>query len=307
MPVDLSELRGRHYNATLVRVIRCNEALRIVRVKPDRGALPFVPGQYTTLGLGYWEPRAGEVQPEVLPSGQREKLILRAFSFSHSVLADDGARLLEPHEAAFHEFYITLVRQGSSGRPATFTPRLFLLEDGDRLFINERVTGHYTLDPVGVEDDVVFAATGTGEAPHNAMIWELLRRGHRGRIVSIVCVRHRADLGYARLHERLPALFPSLRVFALTTREPENAARKMYIQDFLESGALERELGWKLDPERAHAYLCGNPAMIGLPRLQDGRPVYPQPRGMFEILESRGFRANYKKHALGRIHFEEYW
>ena len=300
-------LSAKHYNATLTRVVRSNPGLWIVRILPDRGRLQFIPGQYTTLGLGTWEPRVEGAQEETPAPGQRARLIQRAYSFSHPVLREDGARLLEPAEVDFHEFYITLVLQGSPARPPALTPRLFRLEEGRRLFVGERATGNYTLAPVRPDDDVVFAATGTGEAPHNAMIWELLRRGHRGRIVSIVCVRSAPDLGYRGLHERLAALFPHTRSFLLTTREPRDAGGKVYIQDFLASGELERQLGWDLDPRRTHVYLCGNPAMIGLPRLHEGKPVYPQPRGMFEVLETRGFPADYKKHALGRIHFEEYW
>lgn len=306
-PESVEALRAKHYNATLSRLVRCNAALWILRVKPDRGPLPFIPGQYTTLGLGYWEPRVEGAQRETLAPGRVSRLALRAYSFSHPVLTGDGSRLEEPSDLDFHEFYITLVLEGSPARAPALTPRLFLLSEGSRLFISERVTGHYTLDPVEPDEDVIFCATGTGEAPHNAMIWELLRRGHRGRIVSIVCVRYRSDLGYQHLHERMPALFPQVRLFALTTREAEDRGRKIYIQDFFDTGELERRLGWKIDPARAHVYLCGNPAMIGLPKTAGGMPVYPQPRGMFEVLEARGFAANYKKHALGRIHFEEYW
>ena len=55
------------------------------------------------------------------------------------------------------------------------TPRLFALKEGDRIQLGERITGHYTLDLVKEGDAVVFLATGTGEAPHNYMLWELLR------------------------------------------------------------------------------------------------------------------------------------
>ena len=70
-----------------------------------------------------------------------------------------------------------------------------MLREGDRLFLGEKITGHFTLDPVQPDDTVVFLATGTGEAPHNYMLWELLRRGHRGRILSACCVRYRQGPG----------------------------------------------------------------------------------------------------------------
>ena len=92
------------------------------------------------------------------------------------------------------------------------TPRLFMLEEGDRINIGEKITGHYTLDPVKPGDTVVFLGTGTGEAPHNYMLWDLLRRGHTGKILLACCVRYRRDLGYLR-HAR-----PLMRPVSRTTR-----------------------------------------------------------------------------------------
>ena len=99
------------------------------------------------------------------------------------------------------EFYIVLVRKSDKAQPPGLTPRLFLLKEGDRLIMGEKITGHFTLDPVKPNDTVLFLSTGTGEAPHNYMLWELLRRGHQGRILSACCVRYRRDLGYLAMHE----------------------------------------------------------------------------------------------------------
>ncbi|MEZ5320914.1 MAG: hypothetical protein R2698_02315 [Microthrixaceae bacterium] len=56
-------------------------------------------------------------------------------------------------------------------------------------------------------DTVVLLSTGTGEAPQNAMVTELLRKGHHGPIVSAVSVRQWADLGYLDKHRRLEQRF----------------------------------------------------------------------------------------------------
>ena len=40
---------------------------------------------------------------------------------------------------------------------------------------------------------------------------------------------------------------------------------------------------------------------------ESGRLVYPQPTGVIEILEKRGFKADQGSKARGNIHFEEYW
>ena len=158
--------------------------------------------------------------------------------------------------------------------------------------------------------NVLFLSTGTGEAPHNYMLWELLRRGHRGKILGACCVRFRRDLGYLATHETLMNQFPNYRYLALTTREALSVGRKVYIQDLITSGQLEQHLGQKLDPARTHVFLCGNPKMIGVPLVEreTGVTVFPQPPGVIEILEQCGFRTdNHRTRTRGNIHFEEFW
>jgi ferredoxin/flavodoxin---NADP+ reductase len=146
------------------------------------------------------------------------------------------------------------------------------------------------------------------------MIAELLRRGHCGRILSAVCVRHRADLGYLDVHRELERRYPQYRYLRLTTREPENLdpsrpdyVGKQYLQDLLPSGQLEEVLGGLLDPHRTHVWLCGNPDMIGLPPpARPGEHPLPVPGGMVDLLTSRGFRLD-RPEARGNIHFEKYW
>ena len=73
--------------------------------------------------------------------------------------------------------------------------------------------------------------------------------------------------------------FPNYRYFPLTTRGPENQDNKVYIQDLIESGVLEEDLDLTLDPSRMHFFLCGNPAMIGLPEWDGDTPTSPRPAG----------------------------
>ena len=193
----------------------------------------------------------------------------------------------------FLEFYITLVR-GSRSKQAARSPRLFMLRQGDRLNIGEMITGHFTLETVKPGDSVLFLGTGTGEAPHNYMTWELLRSGHDGKVLNACCVRMRGDLGYLATHQKLIARHPNYQYLALTTREADTVGRKVYIQDLITSGQLEAALGEQLDPARTHVFLCGNPKMIGVPQKnkETGAREYPQPTGVIEILERRGFQAD---------------
>lgn len=305
-------LRDQHYNATAERILLHNPELMVLRVRPDGGVPEYRAGQYTTLGMGYWEPRLEGCQAEELKPGQEEKLIKRAYSISSSIIDEDGD-LLDLGALPYLEFYIVLVRSADGPAPA-LTPRLFTLKEGDRLFVGPKVTGHYTLEAVQPGQDVVFMATGTGEAPHNAMTGELLRAGHTGQIVSVVCVRYKQDLAYLDVHEQLQRRYPNYRYITLTTREPENLdpnhpdyIGKQYIQHLVESGQLEEQLGKTLDPTSAHVFLCGNPAMIGIPETpKGGERTYPEPTGVIEILERRGFRAD-ERNQPGNIHFEKYW
>jgi ferredoxin/flavodoxin---NADP+ reductase len=308
-PEEIAAARERRYNATIVSLRKANSDLMVVRVRPDFPRPPHQPGQYCTLGLGYWEPRVEGCQVETLKPDEVAKVVRRAYSISCSVVGDSPGTLYDPDGTDWLEFYIVLVRENLDGRVPALTPRLFALGEGDRIQVGERITGHYTLDPVKEGDTVLFLATGTGEAPHNYMLWELLRRGHTGRILSACCVRYTRDLGYHEIHNRLMGRYPNYKYLALTTREP-GLTRKVYIQDLITSGELEDHVGASLDPTTTHVFLCGNPKMIGVPARdkETGTTTYPQPPGVIEVLEQRGFRADISAIKFkGNIHFEEYW
>jgi len=307
-PDEIKALREKHYNATLIDIKTLNSELWIFRVRPDKALPAYKPGQYTTLGLGDWEPTNDPANNEDVGETLKTKLVRRAYSMSFPMYEVNPRQLLAPEDLDYYEFYLTVVdRDGVPGQEPSLTPRLWTLEKGDRLWMGPKVTGHYTLEFVGPNDQVIFAATGTGEAPHNCMIADMLRHGHTAAIVSIVCVRYARDLGYLQTNQQLAELYPNYHYITLTTREEQNLARKVYIQDLIKSGALETQTGITLDPTRTHVYICGNPDMIGVPiYTRAGEKSYPETLGIVELLESRGFKADHRKDR-GNIHFEEYW
>ncbi len=309
LPEQIAEQRTKRYNGTVTSVKKSHSDLMTIRVKSDFPRPAHLPGQYCTLGLGNWEPRMPGCQEENLKPDDEAKVTRRAYSISCGML-DDKHELLDIAKTDFLEFYIVLVRENPDGRPPALTPRLFMLNPGDRLSIGEKITGHYTLESVKDGDNVVFLGTGTGEAPHNYMLWELLKKGHRGRILSASCVRFRKDLGYLATHQELGKRYPYYKYLPLTTREADTAAHKVYIQDLITSGQLESHLGAPLVPSKTHVFLCGNPKMIGVPVKdpQTGQRTYPATTGVIELLEKRGFQAdNNAARIKGNIHFEEYW
>ena len=105
----------------------------ILRVQPDFPRPPHQPGQYCTLGLGYWEPRVAGCQEETLKPEEVSKVVRRAYSISCSVDDERRATLCDLDGTDWLEFYIVLVRENPDGRVPALTPRLFMLKEGDRL------------------------------------------------------------------------------------------------------------------------------------------------------------------------------
>ena len=305
--MDPDALRREHYNATIEIEHVVPGAIMVFRVHPDRPVPRPQPGQWLELGLGVWEPVAEGAEPGTAKRLPPDGLIRRAYSLSSPILDPDRRRLVDPQPEDGFQFFLSLVIPPAqrARKVPNLTGRFFCLNTGDRLFVSDRPMGRYTLDPVRPDDDVLFLASGTGEAPHNAMIAELLRRGHPGRVASVVSVRNWRDLAYDEIHGRLTELFPRYRYRALATREPDSDGR--HLQDLLRDGTLERWAGFGLDPERTQVFICGNPALIGVPRRIQGKHVYPEPTGMVELLErDRGFCAD-PETGRANLHFERYW
>ena len=305
---ELHLLRKKHYNATVKSFRHVTESLAIMHVAPDSAMPPFEAGQYTVLGLTYREPRVESSRAEA-PRSDKDlnRLARRAYSVSCPIL-DHNDNVVTVRQASDLEFYIALVA-GSNDNPPVLTPRLFALHEGDRIHVGPRFHGTYTLQSVNPSDHVAFLSTGTGEAPHNAMLAELLRREHKGRIVSVVCTRLRTDLAYLNTHRRVESIFSNYAYSALTTREPENVdpslpgfIGKQYIQDYFLSGEMELDAGFRFDSGNTHVFLCGNPAMIDA---TNSRTNVARP-GMVELLSHRGFIPDKPRHR-GNIHFEKYW
>jgi ferredoxin--NADP+ reductase len=305
---EIFALRAAHYNATLAEVVQVHADLRILRVLPDAGMPTFEPGQFVTLGLGNWEPRVEQVDEEHIDPAHYDRLAKRAYSISCSLLDSDGL-LRRARDFSYLEFYVRLVRHAEK-QPPSLTPRLFALTPGDRLFVERRAAGRYTLRSVQPENDVYFFATGTGEAPHNAMIAELLARGHRGRIVSVVSVRYLRDAAYLRSNQRLTQMHPNYDYYLLVTREtvihPSSDGvlnGRFHLQDFVTSGELERRCGVRLDPTNGQIFVCGNAEMAGAVHHRSAPTA--KPGSLLDVLLQRGFRSN-QPEPSGNLHFECY-
>lgn len=303
VPGVVEELRQEHYNATITHFEPTHSDLWVLRVKPDHGSVSHLPGQYASLGLGYWEDRVDDaMEPNI--DDRWDKLVRRSYSISCRIF-DEHGYLANDAESDELEFYIVLVPPTPDNVPG-LTPRLAPKKPGDRIYLGPKVAGRYTLAPVtNPADTVVLLSTGTGEAPQNAMVTELLRKGHHGPIVSAVSVRQWADLGYLDQHRELEKRYSNYHYLPQPTREPD--IPKRYLQDVIRNDVLADEFGIVLDPATTHVFLCGNPSMIGLPEeAEDGTVTYPEVEGVVQLLAERGFTLDHRKQR-GNIHYEEYW
>lgn len=299
---EIGEMREEYYNATITHFEPTHSDLWVLRVRPDHGETNHKPGQYASLGLGYWEDRIDDAEDPNL-NERWDKLIRRSYSISSRIF-DDSGYLTDESASDELEFYIVLVPPTPDNVPA-LTPRLALKRPGDRIYLGPKVAGRYTLDAVTSPDStVIFFSTGTGEAPQNAMVVELLRKGHSGPIISAVSVRKWADLGYADEHRTLERRHQNYHYLPLPTREDDIA--KQYMQDLISNDVFEKRFGVSLDPKHTDVFLCGNPAMIGLPEGKPGEEEFPETVGVVELLTKRGFSLDRRKEP-GNIHYEEYW
>src|SRR5690242_17316792 len=105
LPADeIAALREKNYNARVVFLRHVHDELMVLRVRPDAGMPHYRAGQYTTLGLGFWETRAPDTQEEHLTEAELRRVVKRAYSMSFPIL-DDNGQLVRQEACDFLEFY----------------------------------------------------------------------------------------------------------------------------------------------------------------------------------------------------------
>jgi ferredoxin--NADP+ reductase len=252
-------------NATLIHRRDLHERLAIVQIAPDVAVPPFVPGQFFQIGVR-----------RLTDTGQLA-LEKRAYSVASSAT-----------ERASAEFLITLVPEGR------VTPHLWQLAIGSRCWLDPVPHGHFTLEHVPRDRDVLFVATGSGIAPYVSMLRTHApteRRWHH--CVLIHGVRQREDLAYREELSNLAELRSDVCYLPVLSREPEESwsGLRGRVQSVLSSERFHEAAGCALDPARCHVFLCGNPRMIEETRA---------------MLVGRGFVAGSARRG-GNVHVERYW
>jgi len=193
------------YNAS-VKVVDRNEQKIIFRVYPEDLKIKYRGGQYGALGLNASEKRIDGK----LINLDGNKLIKRAYSVSNSLLDEDD-NLALPENSDYYEFYVDLVSQNDDEKPR-LSPRLFSLNDGDKIFLGSKVVGHYTLEAKADGKNILLISTTTGESPHNSMVVEALHAGEKEVSISNISLWPKShESMYKAKHEKLQERFSCYR------------------------------------------------------------------------------------------------
>ena len=220
----------RYSPATLAERIDFTDDLACFRFRLQE-ALPFVPGQYATLGL----------------EGKNGKLIQRAYSIASA-----------PHEPML-EFFVELVEHGA------LTPLLWDLKADDDVWVRKKIVGQFVLTEQ--HRCHVMAATVTGAAPFVSMARAQRHALERGTLAE----PHRFLLIHgASRSEELGTYLAELRAFGETDwltyvptvsrpwEDPAWTGETGRVEDVLRKH-MDR-LGFSA--QNAVGYACGNPQMI---------------------------------------------
>lgn len=248
-------------DATITKKKIWTDGLFTITIKSD-GIKPFEPGQFLQLG--------------VYPQGQHgveDAIINRPYSVA------------SPHGDSL-EFFIVLVPDGE------LTPKLWALEVGDSLLVNDKGAGRFTLEKTPTADHLWLFATGTGLAPYVAMLrtdqpWERYKK-----IVVVHGVRLERDLAYTdELNDYRRTRPGQFELVQGITREQSDIAMRGRLPALLASGQLETASDCSLTKDDSAVMLCGNPAMLD---------------SMEELLNSRGL-VKHRSKSPGQIVLERYW
>ena len=277
-------------NAT-VEVIKARPTERVIRVVPDGPKIRYVAGQYGSLGLG------SDRQPTTT-------VIKRPYSLSSSIVDLPTGALIDHQEVPYYEFYFNRVENGLGHEP--LTPKLFGLRNGDRIFCGSKIVGYYTAEHMSPDTSaVLLIGSTTGESANNALVNHLLRERQGIRICHVTVGPGGWESLYRAEHEFVMGRWPSYRYHTVCGPSYRLIEGRMagWLRD---AEASTQELGFILQPETTHVFLCGDPAMIGAPKKKGGWKYESPDHGLIALLQRAGF-ALCTRFARGQVDYETYW
>lgn len=252
--------------------------------RPD--GFKFTAGQFVRLGihgkdLQYFAQNhetkliTSEIQGQPI---DLEGYVFRAYSVASS-----------PYDE-FIEFFSVVIPDGE------FTSKVNHIQVGDSLLLNTTPFGYLTLAryQLPLPNDLWLLATGTGLAPFLSILKTIDVWQQYQRIILVYSARTSQELAYQAEIGSIKSIYgdngASFVFLPIVTREADYAGEKARVPNLIVSGKLTELVGQKLDKERSHVMLCGNPQMV-----EDTK----------EALKSIGLTMN--RRGEGNIAVENYW
>ena len=270
---------------TVIEVTRWAPTLLSFKVtRPD--GFKFTAGQFVRLGihgkdLQYF---AQNYETKLITSETQDKpidldgYVFRAYSVASS-----------PYDE-FIEFFSVVIPEGE------FTSKVNHIQVGDSLLLNTTPFGYLTLAryQLPLPNDLWLLATGTGLAPFLSILKTIDVWQQYQRIILVYSARTSQELAYQAEIGSIKSIYgdngAAFVFLPIVTREADYAGEKARVPNLILSGKLTELVGQKLDKERSHVMLCGNPQMV-----EDTK----------EALKSIGLTMN--RRGEGNIAVENYW
>lgn len=190
----------------------------------------------------------------------------------------------------FIEFFSVVIPEGE------FTSKVNHIQVGDSLLLNTTPFGYLTLAryQLPLPNDLWLLATGTGLAPFLSILKTIDVWQQYQRIILVYSARTSQELAYQAEIGSIKSIYgdngAAFVFLPIVTREADYAGEKARVPNLIVSGKLTELAGQKLDKERSHVMLCGNPQMV-----EDTK----------EALKSIGLTMN--RRGEGNIAVENYW
>ncbi len=190
----------------------------------------------------------------------------------------------------FIEFFSVVIPEGE------FTSKVNHIQVGDSLLLNTMPFGYLTLAryQLPLPNDLWLLATGTGLAPFLSILKTIEVWQQYQRIILVYSARTSQELAYQAEIDAIKSIYgdngAAFVFLPIVTREADYAGEKARVPNLIVSGKLTQLVGQKLDKERSHVMLCGNPQMV-----EDTK----------EALKSIGLTMN--RRGEGNIAVENYW
>lgn len=269
----------------VIEVTRWAPTLLSFKVTRPEG-FKFTAGQFVRLGihgkdLQYF---AQNHETKLITSETQDKpidldgYVFRAYSVASS-----------PYDE-FIEFFSVVIPEGE------FTSKVNHIQVGDSLLLNTTPFGYLTLAryQLPLPNDLWLLATGTGLAPFLSILKTIDVWQQYQRIILVYSARTSQELAYQAEIGSIKSIYgdngAAFVFLPIVTREADYTGEKARIPNLIVSGKLTELVGQKLDKERSHVMLCGNPQMV-----EDTK----------EALKSIGLTMN--RRGEGNIAVENYW